>query len=336
MVKQTSIERKAARMATSGAADTPTIWHTTSPESPYLRLRGKEDEKPNLEPSRCSLCPHLCQVLPDALGACQARRNKGGVVVCDNYGMTTSLSLDPIEKKPLADFHPKTMVLSWGSWGCNLRCPFCQNSDISLEFDEAKARATYLSPSDFVARAVELKPKGCVGVAFTYNEPTISREYVRDVSRVAHAEGLVTVLVSNGYACEGPWSTLLKSIDAVNVDLKAFTPEFYARLGAPDGLEVVKRSIEIAHDITHVEVSTLVVPAGSDGSVGADGLPGNDSPDEIDRLSTWIASVDKDIPLHLAGFVPRYKLRNRSATQTATLHTLAEVARRHLTYVYGD
>lgn len=271
---------------------------------------------------RCTICPHRCKLAPGQVGICHARSNVGGVVHSDNYGMTTVLALDPIEKKPFYHFHPGSWILSTGSWGCNLACSFCQNSSISLDFAESKMDAVYISPEQLVSRALALRDQGNIGIAFTYNEPTIGHEYIVDTAPLAHENGLVCALVTNGYANEEPWLELMEHIDAANIDLKGFTEEYYRMLGGPGGLAAVKRSIELASTRCHVEVTTLVVPGG------------NDSPEEMEALSSWLASVDRGIPLHLSRFFPQWHMTDRAATDVAELHALAEIARKHLDHVH--
>ncbi|MDY2624804.1 MAG: radical SAM protein [Coriobacteriales bacterium] len=283
----------------------------------------------------CGLCPHGCRLAPGQAGICRARANVGGEIRCLNYGQATALALDPIEKKPLNRFHPGSRVLSYGSWGCNLSCPFCQNFSISLDFEQARRQAVALTPEQLVALALEQRSRGNIGIAFTYNEPTVSYEFLIDASALAHDAGLLTVLVTNGYLNEKPWTRLMTQMDAVNIDLKSATQTYYDGLGAPQGLETVKRSISIASALTHVEVSFLVVPDGPGGRTDAgEPLPGNDSAREMEELSAWLASVDPDIALHLLPFRPRWRLIDRAPASQATIDGLAHVARAHLKHVY--
>jgi pyruvate formate lyase activating enzyme len=229
------------------------------------------------------------------------------------------MALDPIEKKPLYHFHPGSYILSVGSYGCNLRCPFCQNHEISMA-DKQRAGVEYISPEQLVEYAVKLKPRGNIGVAFTYNEPLIGYEYVRDCAKIAKEQGLKLVLVSNGYVHEEPLKKLLPLIDAMNIDLKAFTEEFYIKLSGH--IEPVKRAIEIALKQCHVEVTTLIVPGE------------NDSPEEMRELSVWLAGVDENIPLHISRFFPRYNMADRNATPVGTVYSLADIAREKLKFVH--
>ena len=267
----------------------------------------------------CGFCFHHCSLDEGQTGFCRARMNRGGTIVPLNYGKVVSLALDPIEKKPLRRFHSGSTILSVGSFGCNLRCPFCQNHEISMAGDGA-LRAEEISPEALAALAEELKPRGNVGVAYTYNEPLIGYEYVRDCAEAVHARGMLNVLVTNGTIGEAPWRALLPLIDAANIDLKGFTAAWYRRLGGD--LETVKRNIALAAAQCHVEVTTLLIPGENDGE------------DEIRAMTRWLADIDPDIPLHLSRFFPRYRMTDRPPTPVETVYRLAEVARDSLRRVY--
>ena len=175
----------------------------------------------------CDLCPKHCALAEGQHGFCRGRGNMGGKVTAVNYGKVTSLALDPIKKKPLARFHPGGYILSVGSFGCNLRCPFCQNHEISQGNENFPHRQ--ISPEALVQLAVELSKEelGNLGVAFTYNEPIIGYEFVMDAAKLIRREGLSTVLVTNGMMEEAPLRALLPYVDAMNIDLKGFSEEFY-------------------------------------------------------------------------------------------------------------
>jgi len=268
---------------------------------------------------RCELCFHRCALEEGQTGLCRARINRGGTILPLNYSRVTSLALDPIEKKPLRRFHSGSMILSVGSFGCNLRCPFCQNHEISMA-GEGELDTEELLPNDLAALAERLRPRGNIGVAYTYNEPLIGYEYVRDCAVAVRARGMVNVLVSNGTVEEAPWRELLPLIDAANIDLKGFTEGWYRRLGGD--LETVKRNIVLAAERCHVEVTTLLVPGE------------NDSEAEISALSRWLSGIDPDIPLHLSRFFPRYRMTDRPPTDVNAVYRLAEVARESLRWVY--
>lgn len=252
-------------------------------------------------------------------GFCGARSNVDGKVTCTNYGKVTSLALDPIEKKPLHRYMPGSGILSVGSYGCNLRCPFCQNCDISMA-DMSTAKTYSLSPQQLVDKALEQRASGNIGIAYTYNEPLIGYEYVFDCASLAQNSGLKNVLVTNGYVCEKPLRGILPLIDAMNIDLKGFTEAFYKKLSGD--LETVKRTITIAAESCHIEVTTLIIPGE------------NDSDTEMASLSQWLAAVRPDIPLHLSRFFPRYHYKDKSPTPAETLYRLRDIAKQHLKYVY--
>ena len=266
----------------------------------------------------CELCFHHCELDEGQTGLCRARANRGGRIVPLNYGRLTALALDPIEKKPLRRFHPGSMVLSAGSFGCNLRCPFCQNAEIAAAGAECPTRDC--PPQALVQEAVRLRGCGNLGVAYTYNEPLVGYEYVRDCAALVHEAGMRNVLVTNGTIEEGLWLALLPLIDAVNVDLKGFTGDWYRALGGD--LETVKRSITLAAGRCHVEVTTLIVPGE------------NDSEEEMYALSAWLASVRPDIPLHISRFFPRHRMAHRPSTPVETVFRLADAARANLRTVY--
>ncbi|MEA5020302.1 MAG: AmmeMemoRadiSam system radical SAM enzyme [Gordonibacter sp.] len=265
----------------------------------------------------CGVCPHACLLTEGKRGFCGARRAHGGQIVDENYGRVTSLALDPIEKKPLARFRSGSLVLSVGSYGCNLRCPFCQNASIACAGPGEVPWRT-MAPEEVVRLAEEAMPRGNVGIAYTYNEPLIGYEFVLDTARLARTRGLVNVLVSNGMVNPGPLSELVPYIDAANIDLKGFTQEFYDEVAG--SLATVKRTIETlaASPTCHLEVTTLVIP----------GL--NDDAYTIDAAAAWLASLDRSIPYHLTRFFPCYRMQDRPPTPVTKLRTLAVVARRHL------
>lgn len=267
----------------------------------------------------CDLCFHHCRLEEGQTGFCRARACQNGAVVPLNYGKLTSLALDPIEKKPLRRFHPGSLILSAGSFGCNLRCPFCQNYEISMA-GETEIQIAEVSPAQLAGKAADLRARGNIGVAYTYNEPLVSYEYVRDCAELVREQGMVNVLVTNGTIEEGPWRALLPLIDAANIDLKGFTPAWYWRLGGD--LETVKRSIALAAERCHVEVTTLLVPRE------------NDSAEEIRELAQWLASISPEIPLHLSRFFPRYQMTDRPPTPVEQVYRLAETAREYLPHVY--
>ncbi len=280
---------------------------------------------------RCEVCFRHCQIPEGRRGFCGARACSGGAVIAENYGRITALALDPVEKKPLRRFHPGGMILSVGSYGCNLRCPFCQNHGISWSEEALRLadRAEFLAPEALVETALRLRPRGNIGLAFTYNEPLIGWEYVRDAAKLAHEAGLVNALVTNGTAELPVLEAIAPHIDAMNIDLKGFTERYYTRvLGG--SLDMVRAFIARAAQLTHVELTTLIVPGE------------NDSEAELRALSAWVAglkdaegrAVGPEIPLHISRFFPRFHMTDRPATDVRTVYRLAEVARENLRYVY--
>lgn len=295
----------------------------------------------------CRVCMHHCSLEPGQRGRCGARKNEGGQIVCENYGQVTSLALDPIEKKPLRRFRPGSYILSVGSYGCNLRCPFCQNHEISMAFprkDSVKAHSfgaaseeahgrvesIYVSPQMLAEKAFAYTKQAGhegienIGVAFTYNEPLVGWEYVRDAARLIKELGMVNVLVTNGTASGEVLEEILPYMDAMNIDLKAFRPETYRKFGG--NLEVVREFIFRAAKSCHVELTTLVVPGE------------NDCEGEMEEEARWIASVEKSvekkIPLHVTRFFPQYRMTDRAATDVLQVYRLAETAREYLEYVF--
>ncbi|HBQ63835.1 MAG TPA: AmmeMemoRadiSam system radical SAM enzyme [Clostridiales bacterium] len=263
---------------------------------------------------RCGLCPHECFIAEGGSGRCGVRTHRKGILEADSYGQISSLAYDPIEKKPLKRFHPGSTVLSIGTFGCNLRCDFCQNWKIARQHPPV----VYIPPKQLV-EMVPGDPR-CIGIAYTYNEPVTFYEYMLDAGRLARERGYCNVMVTNGTIQKEPLLQLGSILDAVNVDVKAFTEDFY-RAHCAGSLEWVKQSVEILASICHVEITTLIIP----------GL--NDSPEEIRQLAAWLAGIRRDIPLHLSRYFPAYR-RNTPATPPGTLKTLAATASEYLDHVF--
>ena len=265
-----------------------------------------------------TLCMHRCALSEGQYGRCRARKNEKGRIICANYGKLTALMLDPIEKKPLRYFFPGSRILSVGSFGCNLACPFCQNHEISMA-SPASAEYREISPEALTSLALRCRDQGSIGLAFTYNEPLVGYEFVRDTARLAHSQGLKNVLVTNGSAHLSILEELLPYIDAMNIDLKGFSSAYYRRLGGD--LETVLAFIQRAAKDCHVELTTLIVPGE------------NDSEEEMEREAQWIASIDPKIPLHVTRFFPRYRMQDREATDVGRILRLKVIAGRQLAYV---
>ena len=270
---------------------------------------------------QCTLCPRDCRLSEGQRGMCFVRQRAGDQIVLTAYGKASGFALDPIEKKPLNHFYPGTSVLSFGTAGCNLACKFCQNWDISKSRDMERLsdEATPEAIVDAAARG------GARSIAFTYNDPTIFAEYAMDVADAAHARNIATVAVSAGYIYPEPRAELYAKIDAANIDLKAFTDEFYRKQAAAH-LEPVKDTLKYLVKETNVwtEITTLLIPTL------------NDSDKELHELAQWVAAeLGPDVPLHFSAFHPDYKLRDLPRTPPATLTRARRIAMAEgLRYVY--
>ena len=269
----------------------------------------------NAEPDgriRCTLCPRDCILREGQAGFCFVRQNTGGKLVSLAYGRSTGFASDPIEKKPLAHFHPGTQVLSFGTAGCNLGCRFCQNWDIS-KARLADRRSMEHTPREIVELAVDA---GCPSIAFTYNDPVIWAEYAIDVAKEAHARGLKTVFVTAGYVREKAREDVFAHMDATNVDLKAFTEDFYHRVTLSHLAPVLETLAWLARTTVWTEVTNLMIP----------GL--NDEPAETRALSEWLLDhMGPDVPLHFTAFPPDFKMLDRPPTPHATLSRARAIAR---------
>ena len=269
----------------------------------------------------CTLCPRECRIGEGQAGFCFIRQNRGGRLVSLGWGRSTGFAVDPIEKKPLNHYLPGSRVLSFGTAGCNLGCRFCQNWDISkARLDDLRSREW--DPARVVDLAVE---QGAPGIAFTYNDPIIWAEFAIDVAREAHARGLFTVFVTSGYVSAAPREEIFGHMDAVNVDLKAFTEAFYAKQTLSHLAPVLETLEWLArHTRVWVEVTNLVIP----------GL--NDEPSETLALAEWIRDhMGPEVPLHFSAFHPAYKMLDRPATPPATLTRARRLAMEAgLRYVY--
>ena len=263
----------------------------------------------------CPVCPHACRIPEGAFGRCRARKNTDGKIVSDNYGKLTSIALDPIEKKPLAYFHPGSQILSVGSYGCNLSCPFCQNYEIAAAKGTDFRRLYEVGPEELCALALRERARGNIGVAYTYNEALVGYEYVRDCARLVHEAGMLNVLVTNGMANLPVLEEILPYMDAMNIDLKGFRPEIYHRLGGD--LETVKAFIRRSARECHVELTSLIVP----------GM--NDDIEDMRRQAQWIADISPRIPLHITRYFPRYKMKE-PPTALRVLRALKETAQESL------
>jgi pyruvate formate lyase activating enzyme len=265
----------------------------------------------------CRLCPQNCHIQPGHAGFCRARKNEGGTLYSLNYGRISSFGIDPIEKKPLYHFYPGSNILSVGTFGCNFHCGFCQNWQIA----HGDPSTREMAPQELVASAMlAAEQADSVGIAFTYSEPLIWYEYVYDTARLSHEKGLKNVLVTNGSVHEEPLLELLPLIDAMNIDVKGFTEDYY-RETCHGRLEPVKRTVELVHSRCHLEVTTLLVPTL------------NDSDEEITALVDWLAGLNPEIPIHFSRYFPQYQM-DLPPTPLETLRRAREIACRKLKYVY--
>ena len=274
----------------------------------------------------CDVCPHRCRLAPGQAGLCRARVCRDGAVVAQNYGRLTSLAVDPIEKKPIADWRPGATVLSVGSYGCNLRCPWCQNWQISQAVEDGVGWRE-VTPEQLVgtARRLHAEDPGMIGLAYTYNEPLVGWEYVRACGQLAHAAGLANVLVSNGCASAGVVDALAGLLDAANIDLKGPDQLFYDSCAG--NFEAVRATITrlAAEPGCHLEVTTLVIPGE------------NDREEDIASIASWLAGLPtagNPITLHVTRFFPRWRMQDRGPTPVPTVYHLADVARRYLPRVH--
>ncbi|RKD34152.1 AmmeMemoRadiSam system radical SAM enzyme [Thermohalobacter berrensis] len=262
---------------------------------------------------KCYLCPHGCNIREGNIGICRVRKNDNGKLYTLNYGQITSYAYDPIEKKPLYHFYPGKNIFSIGSFGCNLKCSFCQNWQIAHETPPAQ----WAKPKDLITLA---NRNNSIGIAYTYNEPSIWYEFVLETANEAKKNNLKNVLVTNGYIQEEPLKKLLPYIDAMNIDVKSFSNKYYKELCGGE-LEPVLRTVEIANKSVLVEITTLIVQ------------DENDDLENLEKLFKWISSIDKEIPLHLTRYYPSYKLKNE-ATKIETIVKAKDIAKKYLDYVY--
>jgi pyruvate formate lyase activating enzyme len=268
----------------------------------------------------CLLCPHNCVLKEGKAGICRVRRNVSGELVSENYGKLSALHIDPIEKKPLYHFYPGSKIFSVGSVGCNLKCNFCQNCDISQTGVSDFPWLKDFSAEELVNKAAGISEN--IGIAFTYNEPTVFFEFMLDSAKLSRQKGLKNVVVSNGFINEIPLNELLPWIDAINIDLKAFTDDFYKKQ-TQSQLEPVKQALKIIRKSgKHLELTNLVIP----------GL--NDDEIIFKSMVDWIAQeLGKDTILHISRYFPRYKSQI-PLTSESTLKSLFKIAKEKLRYVY--
>lgn len=268
---------------------------------------------------QCNLCNHQCILQENQTGFCRARENRNGVICCVNYRKITSIGLDPIEKKPLYHFYPGSKIFSVGSFGCNLRCSFCQNHEISMK----GIRESYfenISPMDLANQAEQLIPEGNIGIAYTYNEPLIGYEFVVDTATIIQKKKMKNVLVTNACFTIPFAKQVLPYIDACNIDLKSYSDNFYKEIGGD--LTMVKEFIRYAVTCCHVELTTLLIPGK------------NDSLEEMEELIHFIADIDRTIPYHISRFFPCYRMMDKTPTDISLVYQRVSQAQRKLENVY--
>lgn len=262
----------------------------------------------------CDLCPIYCKISEGSIGLCKARSNIEGKIVSLSYGKVIAIDLDPIEKKPLKFFYPGSKILSVGTFGCNMACPFCQNYQIARA--GSKDLSSYdISPENLIDIALNLKERGNIGIAFTYNEPTINFEYVKDTFVLAKKAGLETVLVTNGQINEPYLKDLIDLTKAWNIDLKSFSKKVYKSLGGD--LPTTLNTIEKVSKFSHLEITSLIVPGISDNL--------EDFKKEVD----FISGINPKIPLHLSRYFPAYKYKEE-ATSLELMKKMKKIAEEKL------
>ncbi len=265
----------------------------------------------------CDLCPKNCFLAEGEIGFCGARTNQSGMIKSLSYGRIIALALDPVEKKPLSFFYPGHYILSAGSFGCNMNCPFCQNYQLARA-SSAQFERQDLAPDELIEMALKLQYRDNIGLAFTYNEPTINFEYVRDSFALAKRKDLKTVLVTNGQIKDPYLTELLPLTDAWNIDLKSFSEETYKKLGGD--LATTLHTIQKASECAHAELTTLIVPGISDNL------------DDFERELDFISELNPAIPLHLSRYYPSYHYQ-AEATSITLLNEMKNLAEDKLEHV---
>ena len=282
------------------------------PASYYKETLGRQVQ--------CTLCPHMCRLMPGETGKCKTRTNRGGKLYSLSYGLISGISSDPVEKKPLYHFLPGSSILSIGSFGCNLSCDFCQNCKISQPDPEIFSQAPYREPTDIVQKAI--LHRDSIGLAYTYNEPTVYYEYMMECAIQIREHNLMNVMVSNGFIKQEPLKGLLKYMDAFNIDLKSFRNDFYKQRSSATLRPILETIATVAASKAHLELTFLIIPGY------------NDSPGEWKEMITWIEdNCGADTILHVSKYFPRHKLKS-FPTPTRTMESFMNLAREKIHYVY--
>jgi len=268
---------------------------------------------------RCLACAHKCLVNKGITGVCGVRRNVDGKLMLLVYGKVASMNVDPIEKKPLYLFMPRTTSFSVGTIGCNFRCDWCQNYDISQVSKEGIIIGKDVTKEKIVSEAIAA---GCKSISYTYNDPIIFVEFVKDVAKLAHEKGLKNVMVTNGYWSKESFDYIADYIDAVNIDLKSFDDKFYNKY-CGGKLQPVLDTIKRCHEKgIWVEITTLLIP----------GL--NDDDENLEKIAMFIASLDDGVPWHISRFFPMYKMNNKPVTGMESLNRAYEIGKKYLKHVF--
>ncbi len=280
----------------SGSHRHPAAWWKTAPN-------GAVD---------CLLCPRKCRIKSGCYGACSVRCNEQGKLYSTAYGYPVAMHVDPIEKKPLANFLPGTATFSFGTFGCNLFCSFCQNASLSRGNYNLRHEFEYYSPETLVDLAFK---HNCKSIAFTYNEPTVFGEYMFDTAQIAKERGLATVMVSNGFITQNAARDIYPLIDAANIDMKGFSEEFYVKM-TKSHLQPVLDSIKYLNKLgKHIELTNLVIPGY------------NDADEMINDYLDWVEKeLNKDVTLHFSAYHPDYMFKKAPATPRDTLFKIRDHA----------
>ena len=268
----------------------------------------------------CRLCPRRCLIRPGSTGYCAARENVDGVLYSLAYARPASMAIDPIEKKPLAHFMPGTKTFSFGTFGCNLGCIFCQNSSLSRECYNHDTQYREVSPAQIVRLAMQYK---CPSISFTYNEPSIFAEYAIDIATLARKEGLKNVLVSNGYISDEAADELYPLIDAANIDMKGFSQDFYSQMCQASLDPVLNSLLKLRALGVHTEITTLVIPGK------------NDDDESTLAWLDWVeCHLDRTVPLHFNAYYPAYKCRIPATQPEILFHIRSLAQKRGFTNVH--
>ncbi|MCX6747109.1 MAG: AmmeMemoRadiSam system radical SAM enzyme [Candidatus Pacearchaeota archaeon] len=282
-------------------------------------MREAELYKKEKNKVRCLACSHKCLISKDKTGICGVRKNIDGKLFLLVYGKVASMNVDPIEKKPLYHFLPRTTSFSIGTVGCNFKCDFCQNYDISQVSKQGIIFGKEIKPEEIVEKAIKNR---CKSISYTYNEPAIFIEFVKDTAILAKKRGLKNVLVTNGFFSKESFDYISNYVDAMNIDLKSFSEDFYRKY-CGGRLKSVLETIKRAHEKgIHIELTTLVIP----------GL--NDSDKEFEKIARFIASISDSIPWHISRFFPMYRMLNKPITPIESMNRAYKIGKKYLKYVH--